>query len=381
MLHDLNAWIWIADICFPQRDELRDAFMGVLRNNHQEQIIKSLRIASGSDQSRWFEASWKLIEVGFDPVLVKAVDLGYSLVMLEVPPPRNLAPHGVCLADLPMVTRGARRIAVLAETGLDDFLASTPLLEALRVGTREIPIRVVCSQDQAPLLEGFELQILDWGLFRRDENYRDIQMNAMRTFGPDLLVNLDRRRGVAGDFLAQAAGAAGALAIENQTQAEMSDEHRRLNRPYRVLLLKNHPYEVFIQRLGLPPAQPRLWPDSASRDQARAVLGRTWEPRRTLAVLGDAPAALAGAGALGLDRALRDGWTAIGLGGPGTQAVLGQALAPFGAKAVNQGGVLPLAAMAAVLQACGAFLGGSPTFQALAGAAGCRPFEPGSSRP
>jgi hypothetical protein len=131
------------------------------------------------------------------------------------------------------------------------------------------------------------------------------------------------------------------------------------------------------QTLGLPPAPERLWPDQASQGQAQDILTQTgWDPRRTLAVLGDNPEALAGPGALTLEQALRDGWTAIGLGGPGTQPVLGQALEPFGTRALNQGGALPLAAMAALLQACGAFLGGSPTFRALAVAAGCQPLGP-----
>jgi len=382
MLHDLNGWIWIANACFPKRDELRDAFMGVLRRNHQDALIRNLRVASGTDSDRWIDASSRLLEVGFDPVLVNAVNLCYEIIMFNVPPPSHLHPDGLCLADLPMVARGARRTVVLAETGLDDFLAATALLARLRLGSREAAIRVVCTQDQAPLLTGFELTILDWDAFRRDVAYREAELDRIRKFAPDLLVNLDRQRRVAGDILAAAAGAAGALGFDHGTKKNGGDvpPHQQ-DIPYRKLMPKDAPYQRLGEALGLPPADESLWPDPASQAQARAVLGRALKPGRTLAVLGDAPAALAGAGALALDHALRDGWTAIGLGGPGTQAVLGQALAPFGAKAVNQGGSLPLAAMAAVLQSCGAFLGGSPTFQALARAAGCQPFDSGPSQP
>ena len=370
---ELTGWTRIADACFPDPGELRDAFMGVLRSNHQDVMVRALRTRAGFDRERWREARALLLGVGFDPLLVRAVELGHDLLMMEVPPPPGLDPAGLCLADLPMVTRAARRIAVLAEVGLEAFLGASALLEGLRLGVRDAAIRVVCPPDLAPLLAGFELQVLDRERFLKDDGYLKGQLDAIRGFAPDLLVNLSRQRGITGDLLAEAAGAPGALAFDDETP-ENRDAPDRLARvrAYRRLLPKDAPYRALAAALGLLPGPERLWPDQASQEQARDLLAaRAWDPARTLAVLGDAPAALAKGGPADLARAVREGWTLLGLGGAGTEAPLARALAPHGKLAANLGGALPLAAMAAVLQLCGAFLGGSPAFQALARAAGC----------
>jgi ADP-heptose:LPS heptosyltransferase len=292
-------------------------------------------------------------------------------------PPRNLDPESLCLCDLPMVARGARRIAVLAEVGLEDFLAATALLESLRTSLPQAAIRVVCPPDLAPLLAGYDLQTFDRELFLRDDAAMHAQLDALRNYAPDLLVNLSRQRGVIGDLLADAAGAAGALAFDDETAENRDDPARLLRgRAYRRLLPADAPYPAMAAALGLQPGPERLWPDQASRDQARAALAEAgWEPGRTLALLGDDPAALAGAGAEALAKAVQAGWRVLALGGPATRALLGQALEPFGARACNLAGALSLAGMAAFLQHCGACLGGSPAFQALARAAGCRVLD------
>jgi glycosyltransferase involved in cell wall biosynthesis len=377
LIHDMNAWITFADICYPEQDALRRAFMGVLRSNHQDQMIRSLRLASGADQARWREARRHLLAVGFDPVLVSAVDLSYGVFMLETATPGHLDPEGVCLADLALVTRGARRIAVLAEVGLADFLAATPLLEALRRETRAA-VRVVCPQELAPLLEGFDLQIIDRDRFLRDDAAMNAQQDTLRAFAPDLLVNLDRQRGVVGDLLVMAAGAAGVLGFDNETAENRQDALRlQRGRHYRRLLPRDAPAGQLAEALGLPSGPQLIWLDQACQARARNLLAETgWDPGRTLGVLADDPGALTGPGALKLERAVRDRWAAIGLGGPGTEPVLGHALRPFGARARNLGGTLPLADMAALLQLCGAYTAGSALFQSLARAAGCSPYAP-----
>ena len=374
---DLTGWIRVADTCFPEPGELRDAFMGVLRRNHQDVLVRALRTIAGPDRERWREGRARLLAVGFDPLLVATVAFGHDLVMMDVPPPRGLDPAGLCLADLATVARGARRVAVLAELGLEAFLAASALLEGLRLGLPGAVIRVVCPPELVPLLAGFEPQALDRDRLLRDDGYLQAQLEAIRGFAPDLLVNLDRRRGIAGDLLAEAAGAAGVLGFDDETP-ENRDQPDRLARirAYRRLLPRDAPYAQLAEALGLAAGPERVWPDPASRDQAGAALAaRALEPGRTLAVLGDAPAALA-RDAQALAQAVRAGWTPVGLGGPGTEAPLARALAPFGSRALNLGGTLPLAAMAAVLQRCDGFLGGSAAFQALAGAAGC-PGLPG----
>jgi len=375
LMIELTGWTRIANACFPEPGELRDAFLGVLRINHEDCMVRALRTRAGFDRVRWREARELLLGVGFDPLLVRTVELGHDLLMMEVPPPRGLDPAGLCLADLPMVARAARRIAVLAELGLEDFLGASALLEGLRLGVRDAAIRVACPPELAPLLAGFELQVMDRDRFLKDEAYLRSGVDAMRSFAPDLLVNLSRQRGLASDLLAEAAGAPGALGFDDETPDNRDDPGRLARvRAYRRLLPRDAPWPALASALGLRPGPERVWPDPASLEELRGLLAdRAWDPARTLAVLGDAPAALAKGGGADLARAVREGWTLLGLGGAGTEAPLARALAPHGARALNLGGTLPLAGMAAALQVCGGFLGGGPVFQALARAAGCPP--------
>jgi len=306
------------------------------------------------------------------PVLASARRLALGFLSQELPPPQGLHSRGACLTGLPLVTRAARRIAVLAVVGLDTFLAATALLEALRTGCPAVRIRVVCPGEWAPLLAGFELQILDRAAFLRDDACMNGHRDAIRAFAPELLVNVDRARGITGDLLAEAALAMGSLGFEDEGPADPDDTTRtRRSLPYRRLLPAAAPFQALAQALGLGPGHGRLWLDAQSRDRAVAILGaKGWDPQRTLVVLGDDPAALAGPCARALGQAGRAGRTAIGIGGRGTGPALAQALAPFGGRALNLGGELPLEVMAALLQGGGPFLGGGPVFQALARAAG-----------
>jgi hypothetical protein len=265
--------------------------------------------------------------------------------------------------------------------GLEDFLACTALLEALRLGTREASIRVVCPQDLVPLLAGFDLRTIDRERYLKDDQYMETEGAAARDYAPDLLVNLDRHRRITGDLLAEAANAPGSLGFDDETPENRNDPVRvRRSKIYKRLMPRDAPCQALAAALGIQSGAERLWLDSASLAKATGVLEASgWNLGRTLAVLADDPDALTGSGARKVEQAMRDGWTAIGLGGPGTQPILHRTLAPFGARARNLGGTLPLADMAALLHLCGAFTAGSPLFQALARAAGSTPFAPGQS--
>jgi len=65
LMHDLNAWIWIAGGCFADDPELRRAFMGVLRRNQDEQHVRLFRQACGDDRVRWEHSREQLLRVGY----------------------------------------------------------------------------------------------------------------------------------------------------------------------------------------------------------------------------------------------------------------------------------------------------------------------------
>ncbi|HLP31629.1 MAG TPA: hypothetical protein VK150_09720, partial [Geothrix sp.] len=78
-------------------------------------------------------------------------------------------------------------------------------------------------------------------------------------------------------------------------------------------------------------------------------------------------------------QAVEEGWTLVGIGGRGTYAALDLLLGPLEGRAVNLAGILSLGPMAALLQLCGGFLGGTPFLQQLASACHCRPARLGSA--
>ena len=375
LMHDLNGWIQIADAYFSEDPGLRAKFLAVVQRNHGEPMVRSLRLNSGNNLDRWRAARAGLLGVGFDPILVNAVDFGFEICWLEVPPPQRVDPEGLCLADLPLVTRGARHIAVLVLGGLEDLLSAAGFLDALRRDTQAEGIRLLCSAEMTPLLGAFDLQVIDQNRLMVDDAYLEEQQAALKAFEPELLVNLDRQRGLAGDLFTAAVGAVGTLGFENETPENRGDSTWRFLRSYyRRLLPAGAPGPELARVLGLPVRPDRLWPDQTAEEEAQAILDETgWDPAHTLVVLGNDGQAL-GEVRDELLQAHAAGWTALGLGNQGSFQGLEAALAPFGERGLNLGGALALGTLAGLLGRCGAYCAGDALSRQLADAAGCRPM-------
>lgn len=375
LMHDLTGWIRIADVCLGHEPSLRRKLLEVLQRNHQTQIIRRLKFNS-EEPWMWTEARAALLEVGYDPILVNAVGLTHDICWMDQPPPEGLDPEGLCLADLPMVARGARRIAVLALGSLEDLLEATGFLAALGAETRAQAIRVLCPVAWGGLLSGFELQPIQEDRLVADRAYQDAQVASLRAFAPDLVINVDRARRIQGDLLAAWVHPAGSLGFENET-AENRDDAQRLflSQAYRRRLPPSAGVVELAGALGFQAQPGRLWLDSTCQAEAQAILDPLgWGSAPILAVLGGDPPALAGASAL-LERARAEGWTALGLGGLPDFSVLDRALEAFGDDfSLNLAGALPLATQAALLGRCAARIGGDPGLRRLADTAGCRPF-------
>lgn len=304
-----------------------------------------------------------------------ALDFAARLMDGSRLPMPSLDPAGLCLGDLALVARGARRIAVLALGGVPDLLDGASLLEALRSQRGAARIQITCTAEAAELLDAFAVQRVDPRRYRADVAYREAIVGNLAGFAPELIVNLDPERGIEADDLVNAALPAGAIAFELPPRGQDARMIAAANGAYSRLLPKGQGRLLF-GALGLEPCDPVLWPAPAARQEAQALLAQLgWDPGRTLAVLGDdsavaqAPAFLAA-----LEAADAGGWTLLGLGDRGAYRFLETFLGPREGRAANLAGILNLDATAALLQGCGGFLGGNRFLQSLARACGCLPF-------
>jgi hypothetical protein len=137
-----------------------------------------------------------------------------------------------------------------------------------------------------------------------------------------------------------------------------------------------------LEALRLEAGPPGLWPSPGHREKAQAMLKDLgWDPKTTLALLVDHPSILEDPDILAaLAEAIDAGWTLVGLGTRATHPFLEALLCPLEDRALNLAGGMGLGSMAALLQCCGASLGGSPLLQSMAKACGCAPFPSNQAR-
>ena len=370
-IHDLRVWNAVGNFFYASQPRLRDAFMGVLRRNHQDIMVRRMRMGAADDEGRWREARELLLAVGFDPLWVEVSDFLYRLYILDVPLSPQLRPEGICLADLPLAALGARRAAVLAP-GLEALAGASGLLDVLRTCGRFERILVVCDPGLGCLLEGFDVLEVDPVAFGRDRALQDRIRAGVKAFRPGLLVNADRGRSLQGELLAASAQAPAALAFRGRPAGLDDELFKVLDWAYTLRLAPDVGDGELETALGLPVGTKRLWPAAPEREEAeRIVADCGWTPGRILALGGDDPGLLVAPELPALLAALLEqGWAVAGIGGRGSFARLDPVLAPLGDRAVNLGGALGTGALAALLGLCGAHLGsGEPAV--LARCMGC----------
>jgi glycosyltransferase involved in cell wall biosynthesis len=372
-MSDLRGWAQVADAVFGDDAELHDAFSRIIGRNHHNTILPGLRRCSPTEAA-WLDAKPYLVRAGFTPVRIAAVDLAFHYTQGDRLPMASLNPDSLCLADLPLVARGAERIAILA-LGLQSLLEGAALLAALRNAGRSAEITVFCPPECAELLDGFNLQRVDPKRYSKDVPYREAVAQAISGLAPELVVNLDPYRGIEADDLAASALPAGAIAFDLPSRGQDAALVKAANAAYTCLIPQDAGPEAMLEALGLMGNPPALWPAPEVQEDARVVIRELgWDPAGTLAVLVDHPSILEDpAFHSALAQTMDDGWTLLGMGVPGTRAPLERLLNPLGDRAVNFAGNLGLGPMAALLQLCGGFLGGTPLLQSMARACGCAP--------
>jgi len=366
---DLRAWATVADHVFGEDPELWKAFSCIVGRNHHDTILNGLRLHSETE-AQWQEAKPYLLRAGFPAIRIAAVEQSFQILFQNRVPSPRLKGAFVCLADLGLVARAARRIAVLALGSLEDLFLGAPLLASLRASGR--PVRVLTTAQGALYLNGFEVKCVDPARYLRDVPYRDAEADSLAAFDPELIVNLDRNRELGGDDLVSAVQPPAALAFELPDRGQDPQLVRAVNDNYHCMLPKNSAPEALLEALDLDPVTSGLWPPKAALREAESHLGKLgWDPARTMAVIVDHPSFLDDPSFRALlSEAAQEGWNLVGLGGRDTHARLGAVLAPWKQRAVNLKGLNP-PAVAAVLGHCARFIGGTPVLQAMARACGC----------
>lgn len=372
---DLRGWLRVADGVFGDDPELCEAFSRILGRNHHDTILPGLR-KSASSEERWQAAVPYLIRAGFTPLQVAAMDFAFQHMKGEHPPAPSLNPDTLCFADLAMITRGARLSAVLALGELQDLLNGAGLLAALRSQMGADRVLVFCRPETAGLFTGFEVIPIDGHRYHSEESYRELLASALKGEPIDLVVNLDPQRAIEADDLCAIMRPVGAIAFQLPERGQSPELVKALNEAYTCLLPTEAGVDGLRQALDLPPAEPALWPAEAAQQEARNLLAQQgWEPAKTMAVLLDHPSiAQEPAFQTAFADALASGWTFVGIGGRGSRSLLAGLCGPLEERAVNLAGMLGLGAMAAVLQHCSAFIGGTPLVQAMAQACGCKAY-------
>jgi hypothetical protein len=236
---------------------------------------------------------------------------------------------------------------------------------------------VFCSTECAELLDGFEVQCLDPERYSNDVPYRGTIAQTIIDFAPELLVNLDRTRGIQADDLAAASVSAGAVAFELPARVTDAGMIKAANGSYTCLIPVQAGFGAMLAALGLQETPPALWPSPEAREQALSTLReRGWTPNRTLAVLADQDSILEDPDLLpAIEAAYNEGYTFLGMGDLAVRSHLETLLGPMEGRALNLSGRLGYGTMAVLLQLCGGYLGQTPLFLSMANACGCAPFS------
>jgi len=351
-----------------------DACLCLSQAGHPDSVLLALR-KGAADEADWQAVITPLIRAGFSPVRITMVDFAHGYMYGGRLPMPTLNPASLCLADLPLVARGARHIAVLALGGAPNIMDGAGLLATLRNQGWADRIRVYTSAEAAAFLDGFAVVCVDVARYAGDEVYREAIAQHLVGFAPELAVNLDPARGIEADDLLNAALPAGALAYELPRRGQDARLVKAANGAY-TRLVPSDVDGALCAALGLQGSPPALWPSLAARQEAKAVLAPLgWDPERTLAVLADDASALEDpAFQSALATADAGGWNLVGLGGPASYRVIDSLLATREDRMMNLAGVLELDVAAALLERVDGFLGGDPRQRSLARACGCLPF-------
>ncbi len=149
---------------------------------------------------------------------------------------RTIDGGALCLSDLPLLTRGARHVAVITPETRKEWIAVVPFLTALRAQARpDAVIRLVGKPwlDTTPALLGaMKSLVTDWSRYVADKEYLQERNVAFGQFAPELIINTQSPRTLPPDIMIFASHAVGVVgfdcAYDDQYQASLLSVYTRL---------------------------------------------------------------------------------------------------------------------------------------------------------
>jgi len=213
LMLDVDGWIELADAFHGDDPVLRAKLLAVVRRNQMDRQVGGLRQVSTGDDGKWERARGQLLRLGYPQRLVDTVEFAHKIFYLGLRPGPALDPAGLCLCNLPVLARGARRIALVALGGPGDLPELARVLAALREQGSAERIRLVCREDAVAAGAGLELQRVDRARLEADPGCLAEAAAALQAFAPDLLIHADPAASWVGEALAAAARAPGSLAF------------------------------------------------------------------------------------------------------------------------------------------------------------------------
>ncbi len=282
---------------------------------------------------------------------------------------------GVCIADLPLLLRGARSVVVVIPGDFASLHETTSLLAALRSHVRaDASIHVAADPALTPLLHGWNVLPIVWTRFLSESAYADERAAAAQGLAPDLLIHAAPTRTLASELLMLQLSARAVVGFE-QRDSSITSEIEQYARPRYTRLLTcaaSRPEQVLARALALPDADRMVWPEPRSALLGnKAAESHQRDGSHVLALLGDSSAALESPHCVARLHALRAaGWKVVGLGAAQSVGALRAALTNV-PGASNLAGRLDLAGQHGFLSRADAYLAGGPGLRALASMAGC----------
>jgi glycosyltransferase involved in cell wall biosynthesis len=297
MYMDVREWAAFGKGLFGDRPTLREAFHALVRRNHTDGIIKVLRNAPS--ETDWAEAKRELLTLGFDPLAIGAVELGWNAFhQLRRPSPR-LSAEGLCLADRGFVLRGARRLALLASGGVSEALRAASLLQALHAALPRTEFLLVAPTQARSLLEACPFDVTTRWIPEDRLGAEDLRHLAafLQDFQPDVVLNTSSRRELVLDLLVQETGAVLTCGFEGSESGTPPEAKTRLDWFYTGLVSEACSLPDSCERLlacaGLEIPPPRLtcWPSAEDGAWAQEWMSPIPHDALALLELGETPPA------------------------------------------------------------------------------------------
>jgi FkbM family methyltransferase len=159
----------------------------------------------------------------------------------------------LCLSDLPLLLRGARRIAIFVPEALDAWRSLMPFFKEIKTHVRQDAV-IFCigkswTESAPELLVGIDCLVVDWQRYATQRQYMLDSDKKLSAFKPDLIINTTNPRAPLSDYMIYKSSALGVVGFSNAVD-DSSQEH--ILAKYTILLSDmGKPSEALLQAFNI----------------------------------------------------------------------------------------------------------------------------------